>query len=363
MKPGLRILVAVSILAIVGAPPAPDSAAAGAKPKVAFIYVGPIGDAGWTFQHDTARKYLEETLGVETAFVESVPETAEVMRVEEQFIQKGFKIIFATAFGYQNFNLEVAKRHPDVHIIGIGPAIGLAPNVKTIYGRIWEGRYLTGMVAGRMTKANVVGFVAAHPISTVVAGVNAFALGVWSVNPQAKIKVVWTRTWYDPPKEKSAATALLDAGADVVAQHQDTPSALQAAAGVGRWGIGSESNMQRFAPNAYLTGTIWDWRRVDAAIVKGITEGAFKSEDYYGGLDDGMVSLGPFNAAVPEPVKGLVAQRQKEIASGTLQIFKGPLRDQEGKVRVPAGEAMTLKQILGFNWLLQGIEGQSPTAK
>lgn len=363
MGRGLRILICLAAVVLLSSPLLPGRSAAQPKPKVAFIYVGPIGDAGWTFQHDNARKHLEETLGVETASVESVPETAEVARVEEQFIQKGFKIIFATAFGYQNFNLEVAKKHPDVHIIGIGPAIGLAPNVKTIYGRIWEGRYLTGIVAGKMTKTNVVGFVAAHPISTVVAGVNGFALGVWSVNPRATVKVVWTRTWYDPPKEKSAAKALLDAGADVIAQHQDTPSALQAATEAGRWGIGSESNMQGFAPKAYLTGTIWDWRNVDVEIVKGLMAGKFASEDYYGGLADSMVTLGPINPAVDAATRSLVEQKGKDIVDGKLQIFKGPLKDQEGKVRVRAGQTMTLKEILGFNWLLQGLEGQPPTAK
>src|SRR3989449_4944438 len=356
-----RLLAAVALAGLVAV--WPGSLTAQSKPKVAFIYVGPVGDAGWTFQHDQARKSLEQSLGAETKYVESVPETAEVARVEEQFISEGYKTIFATAFGYQTFNLAVAKKHPDVHIIGIGPAVGLAPNVKTIYGRIWEGRYLTGIVAGQMTKANTIGFVAAHPITTVVAGVNAFALGVWSVNPNAKIKVVWTRTWYDPPKEKSAAKALLDAGADIVGQHQDTPSALQAAAEANKLGIGSESNMQRFAPSAYLTGTIWDWRQIDAGIIQGLMSGQFKSEDYYGGLVDKVVSLGPFNPQIPADVQALVEQRQKAIVAGTFQIFKGPLRDQSGKVRVAAGKTMTLVEILGFNWLLQGIEGQSPTAK
>jgi basic membrane protein A len=361
MQHAVRALVVVLVLVLLGT--ATGQISAQAKPKVAYIYVGPIGDAGWTFQHDQARKYLEQTLGAETKFVESVPETAEVARVEEQFISQGFKIIFATAFGYQNFNMEVAKKHPDVRIIGIGPAIGLAPNVKTIYGRIWEGRYLTGIVAGKMTKANVIGFVAAHPITTVVAGVNAFALGVWSVNPSAKIKVVWTRTWYDPPKEKSAAKALVDAGADVIAQHQDTPSALQAASEGGKYGVGSESDMKHFAPNAYLTGTIWDWREVDLAIVKGIQAGQFKSEDYYGGLVDKMVSLGPINSKVPADVVTMVDQRKKGIIDGSFQIFRGPLSDQAGKERVAPGKTMTLKEILEFNWLLKGIEGQSPTTK
>jgi basic membrane protein A len=358
----IRGLAALAVMMAIVSGLTPPSAAQ-SKPKVAFIYVGPVGDAGWTFQHDHARKHLEQTLGVETKFVESVPETAEVARVMEQFIRQDFKIIFATAFGYQNFSLEVARKHPDVRIIGIGPAIRLAPNVKAIYGRIWEGRYLTGIVAGKMTKANTIGFVAAHPISTVVAGINAFALGVWSVAPNAKIKVVWTRTWYDPPREKAAAKALLDAGADIVAQHQDTPSPLQAAAEASKLGIGSESDMQRFAPEAYLTGTVWDWRETDAAIVRGIMSGQFKSEDYYGGLADKMVTLGPFSDRVPEDVRALVDQRRTGIVDGSFQIFKGPLKDQGDRVRVPEGKSMSLKEILAFDWLLQGIEGQAPTKK
>ncbi|MGQ0569622.1 MAG: BMP family ABC transporter substrate-binding protein [Armatimonadota bacterium] len=362
MRHGMRALVAVLVLSLLAVPT--GQIAAQGKPKVAFIYVGPVGDAGWTFQHDQARKYLAQTLGAETKFVENVPQTAEVARVLEQFYQQGYKIIFATAFGYQNFAVDVAKKHPDLHIIGIGPAVvGLPPNMKLIYGRVWDGRYLTGIVAGKMTKTNTVGFVAAHPITTVVAGVNAFALGVWSVNRNAKVKVVWTNTWYDPPKEKSAAKALLDAGADVVGQHQDTPSALQAAGEAKKYGVGSESNMQGFAPEAYLTGTIWDWREVDAAIVRGILNKQFKSEDYYGGLTDKMVSLGPMSAKVPSDVVALVEQRKQGIMDGSFRVFKGPLADQSGKARVPAGKVMTLKEILGFNWLLKGIEGQAPPSK
>lgn len=209
---------------------APGVARGAGDPKVAFIYVGPVGDAGWTYRWDQARKYLEKHMpGVQTASVESVPETADVARVENDFIAKGFSVIFATAFGYQNFTVEVAKQHPDVTFVGIGPAVTRAPNVSTVYGRLWEGRYLTGIVAGKMTRTNVIGFVAAHPITTVVAGVNAFALGVRSVNPRATVKVVWTSTWCP------------DAGADVIAQHQDTPSALLAAAATRKWGIGSKS--------------------------------------------------------------------------------------------------------------------------
>jgi basic membrane protein A len=362
MGQGIRVLVILLVLALLAGVAGPT--AAQTKPKVAFIYVGPVGDAGWTFQHDNARKHLEQTMGAETKFVENVPQTAEVARVLEQFYQQGYKIVFATAFGYQNFAVDVAKKHPDMYIIGIGPAIvDLPPNMKLIYGRIWDGRYLTGIVAGKMTKSNTIGFVAAHPITTVVAGVNAFALGVQSVNPNAKIKVVWTSTWYDPPKEKAAAKALLDAGADVIGQHQDTPSPLQAAGEAKKWGVGSESNMQSFAPDAYLTGTIWDWRDVDSAIVKGILNKQFKSEDYYGGLSDKMVGLGPMNKNVPADVVALVEQRRKAILGGSFQVFKGPLADQTGKERVSTGKTMSLKDILDFKWLVKGIEGQAPPSK
>src|SRR5579884_4179725 len=267
---------------------------------------------------------------------------------------------FATAFGYQNFTLDVAKQHPQVTFVGIGPAVGLAPNVSDVYGRLWEGRYLTGLVAGSMTKTNIIGFVAAHPITTVVAGVNAFALGVHAVNPRAVVKVVWTGTWYDPPKEKQAAQSLLDAGADVIAQHQDSPSALLAAAEAGKWGIGSESNMQRFAPRAYLTGTTWNWGPLVARIVTEARVHRWASQDYYGGLADGVVGLGPMNPAVPASVRAKVDAARRAIEQGTLHLFSGPLRDQAGTVRVPAGHAMSLKEILGFDWLVQGVQGRSP---
>lgn len=340
---------------------APGTARGATGPKVAFIYVGPVGDAGWTFQWDQGRRYLEQhEAGTQTAYVESVPETADVARVENDFLAKGFSVIFATAFGYQNFTVDVAKQHPNVTFVGIGPAIKLAPNVSTVYGKLWEGRYLTGIVAGKMTKTNVIGFVAAHPITTVVAGVNAFALGVRSVNPAAKIKVVWTGTWYDPPKEKQAAQSLLDAGADVIAQHQDTPSALSAAAAAGKFGIGSESNMQRFAPKAYLTGTTWTWGPLIEKIVKAAETGGWASQDYYGNLQDGVVGLGPINSAVPAAVQSQVAAKRRAIESGSFQIFAGPLKDQGGVVRVLAGHTMSLQEVLGFDWLVEGVEGKSP---
>ena len=341
----------------------PGDAPAQAKPKIAFVYTGPIGDAGWTYQHDLARKHLEKALNADTTFVENMPETAEAARVMEQLIQKGYKILFMTSFGYQKLSQEIAKKHGDVFIVNTGPGIGLLPNLKTVYGRIWEPRYLTGMIAGKMTKTNTVGFVAAHPTPGVLPGVNAFALGVWAVNPQAKVKVVWTRTWYDPPKEKAAAKALIDSGADVIAQHQDSPAPVQAAAEAGKYAIGNNSNMQPFGPKAFLTGPVYDWRQLDESNVKAILAGQFKSEDYYGGLNDGLITLAPYHEAIPESVRKLVEQAKADIISGKLQIFKGPIKDQEGNVQVPEGQVMSLKDITSTRFLVQGIDGPSPTAK
>lgn len=224
--------------------------------SAAFVYVGPVGDAGWTYRHDQGRQCLEKQ-GVKTAYVESVPETPDVANVERDFVAQGFDLVFATAFGYQPFTQEVAKENPNTHFFGITPTVAPADNILNYYGKLWDGRYLTGLVAGTMTQSNVIGFVAAQPIPTVIAGINAFTLGVREVNPKAEVRVIWTLSWFDPPAEKQAASALVEAGADVVAQHQDTPSAVLGAAEKGAWAIGSESNMSSFAPEKYLTGTIW----------------------------------------------------------------------------------------------------------
>lgn len=266
------------------------SAGAQDEPSAAFIYVGPVGDAGWTFRHDQGRQCLE-AMGIKTAFVESVPQNQDVATVERDFIAEGYDVIFATAFGYQPFTQEVANENPDLHFFGITPTIAPADNILNFYGKLWDGRYLTGLVAGAMTETNVIGFVAAHPIPTVVAGINAFTLGVREVNPDAEVRVVWTLSWFDPPAEKQAAVALVEAGADVVAQHQDTPSPVQGAAEGGAWAIGSESDMTAFAPEKYLTGTIWDWCPFYKQAIAMVKDGTFEAGEFYGDLKDGTVTI------------------------------------------------------------------------
>jgi basic membrane protein A and related proteins len=327
--------------------------------KAAFIYVGPVGDAGWTYRHNEGRKCLEEE-GVETAFVESVPETAEVEAVERDFVGQGFDVVFATAFGYQPFTQKVAQENPDVYFFGITPTVAPADNIENFYGHLWDGRYLTGLVAGSMTEANEIGFVAAQPIPTVIAGINAFTLGVREVNPDATVRVVWTLSWFDPPKEKQAAVSLVEGGADVVAQHQDTPSAVQGAAQEGAWAIGSESDMTEFAPDKYLTGTIWDWCNFYKQAMEQVANGEFEAGEFYGGLDDGTVKIAPLNDRVPQDVQQQVEEAEQGLIDGELDYWQGPLNDNQGGQVVGEGETITIEDINNMDWLVEGVEGNIP---
>jgi basic membrane protein A len=328
--------------------------------SAAFIYVGPVGDAGWTYRHDAGRKCLE-SLRIRTAYVESVPETPDVANVERDFLSQGYNMIFATAFGYQPFTQQVAKENPDKYFFGITPTVAPADNILNYYGRLWDGRYLTGIVAGKMTKTNKIGFVAAQPIPTVIAGINAFTLGARSVNPNATVQVVWTLSWYNPPAEKQAAVALVEGGADVIAQHQDTPSSIQGAAEKGAWAIGSESDMTAFAPNKYLTGTIWDWCPFYTKAAEMVKTGTFKAGEFYGGLDDGTVSIAPMNKAVPEDVQKLVEEKKAAIAKGEFDYWKGPIKNNDGGVAVREGGTVTIAEINGMRWLVEGVSGKLPT--
>jgi len=343
--------------------PSPAPAPAPAKMKVAFVYVGPVGDAGWTYAHDQGRKYLESKMpDVETTFVESVPEGADAERILTELAEKGNKVIFATSFGYMDYVLRVAQKYPNVvfeHCSGYKTA----PNVGTYFGRMYQARYLSGIVAGKMTKSNIIGYVAAHPIPEVIRGINAFTLGVRSVNPNAKVKVVWTNTWYDPAKEKEAAKGLLAVGADVIAQHQDTPGPQQAAEEKGAYGIGYNSDMRSFAPKAVLTGPVWNWGPYYVRVVQAVKNGTWKSEQYWGPMSDGIVDLGPYGPMVPDDVKKLVEAKKQEILSGKWDVFTGPIKDQKGVVRVPAGQKMSDADMLSFNWFVEGVEGTIPGAK
>lgn len=359
----VAILGALLVLGLLGGSSGVDAQAFKPQPKVkaAFIYVSPVGDGGWTFAHDQARKATEKAVGdaLTTAYSENVPEGAQAEQVIERYVRQGFNLIFTTSFGYMDPTLAVARRHPDVIFMHCS-GFKTAPNMATYFGRMYQARYLSGLVAGKMTKASVLGYVAAHPIPEVIRGINAFTLGVRAANPKARVHVVWTNSWYDPPKEREAAESLLDLGADVIAQHQDTPGPQQAAEKRGRYSVGYNSDMRPFAPRAHLTAPIWRWEKIYVEIVKQVREGAWKSAELWPGLESGVVDLAPFNDAVPNDVRGLVESKKTEIVSRRWDVFTGPIADQQGKVVVAAGKRMTDPEMLSMNFFVEGVVGSLP---
>ena len=337
--------------------PKKDAPKAAEKIKVAFVYVGPVGDGGWTYAHDQARKYLESKMpDVQTVFVESVPEGADSERVITQLVEQGAKIVFTTSFGYMDPTINVAKKYPNVTFMHCS-GFKTAPNVGTYFGRMYQARYLSGIIAGKQTKSNVIGYVAAFPIPEVVRGINAFTVGVRSVNPQAKVKVIWTNTWYDPAKEKQAAMSLLDAGADVITQHQDTPGPMQAAQEKGKFGIGYNTDMSKMAPKAVMTSPVWNWGPYYVKIVESVKNKTWKNEQYWGSMKENVVDLAPFGPMVPEETKKLVADARKKIVDGSWDVFWGPVKDQTGAVKIAAGQKMSDADMLSFNWFVEGVEG------
>ncbi|MCA0423834.1 MAG: BMP family ABC transporter substrate-binding protein [Proteobacteria bacterium] len=333
-------------------------AAAQQKLKVGFIYVGPVGDFGWSYQHDQGRIAIEKALGaqVETSYIENVPE-ADSARSIEQLARTGHKLIFTTSFGYMEPTLAVAKKYPDVkfeHATGFKRD----KNVATYSAKFHEGRYIIGQIAGKMTKSNTIGYVGAFPIPEVVAGINAFFLGAKSVNPNVKIKIVWANTWFDPGKEGDAAKALLDQGADVITQHTDSPAPLQQAAARGKFAFGQASDMSKFAPNNILTSIIDNWSPYYIERTKAVLEGKWASQDSFEGLAKGEVKMGPYVNMPPE-VKAMAEATEKAIASGALNPFKCPIVNQDGK-EVECKDALTDAQVTSMNFYVQGIDDKLP---
>ncbi len=344
------------------APVAEDTtapAAGGVPVKAAFVYVSPVGDAGWTLAHDTARQAIDGIDYVETAYTEAVPEGADAERTISQYVREGYNLIFTTSFGYMDPTINVASSNPGVTFMHCS-GFKTADNVGTYFGRMYQPRYLTGMIAGKMTKSNKVGYVAAHPIPEVIRGINAFALGVQSVNPEAKVHVVWTQTWYDPAKEREAAESLLDVGADVIAQHQDTPAPQQAAEKRGHYSLGYNSDMSSFAPKAHLTAPVWNWEVVYKRVAEEVHNGTWASGQYWGGLGDGVVDLAPYSDLVPQDVRDLVAAKRAEIVADSWDVFTGPINNQAGEAWVADGERMADGDMLGMSAFVEGVVGQMP---
>lgn len=360
-KPGIQVVsLLILTLVLMGCDAKvttqPPAAQETEKIKVVFIYMGTVGDTGWNYAQDQGRKYLEQQLPyVQTSFIEGVAEF-DAEKVLTDLAEKGANVVFATSYGYTEPVINVAKKYPKVIFMHCS-GFKTAPNVGTYFGRMYQARYLSGIVAGRVTKTGKIGYVAAYPTPEVVRGINAFTLGVRSVNPNATVKVAWTDTWLNPTAEKDAGNSLIEEDVDLITQHQDTPGPIQAAEEKRVYSIGFNSDMSKFAPEGYLTSSVWNWGPYFVALLETIKEGKWESSRYWGSMADQVVGLAPYGKAVPEDVKIIVAEKKQEIVSGRWDVFTGPIQDQKGQVRVQDGERMSDQEMLGFDWFVAGVDG------
>lgn len=330
--------------------------------KVAFVYVAPIGDLGWTYMHEQAALELEEMYGdgIEVSRIENVPEGPDSERVIRNFAEQGNDLIITTSFGYMDPTITVAEEYPDTQFVHIS-GFKTADNVSTVFGRMYQPRYLSGIAAGAATESNIIGYVAAFPIPEVIRGINAFTLGVRHVNPDAEVRVVWTNTWFGPPQEKEAAEALIAAGADVIAQHQDTTEPQKAAADAGGFSISYNSVMLDFVGETVLTGPIWHWAPKYISIAEEVMAGEYDgSESYWGGLADGVVDLAPFSPVVDEDTIAMIEEQRELIVSGEWDVFCGPINGANGNLAVDEGFCLTDGEMLGMSFFVEGVSGEAP---
>jgi basic membrane protein A and related proteins len=353
-----KIMGSLAVLALVMTA---GMAFAADKTKVGFIYVGPIGDHGWSYEHDQGRRAIEAAFGdaVETTYVENVSEGPDAERVIQQLARSGTNIIFTTSFGFMNPTLKVAKRFPEVkfeHATGFKRSA----NVSTYSARFYEGRHVIGLIAGSMTKTNTIGYIASFPIPEVVRGINAAYLAAKSVNPDVKMKVIWVSTWFDPGKEADAAKALIDQGADILMQHTDSPAAMKMAEEQGILAFGQASDMHAFGPNAQLTSIIDNWGPYYVARVKAVMDGTWESTDTWDGIGPGMVGIADFSDKIPADVAKLAGDARDALAAGTLHAFTGPINKQDGSAWLAAGETANDGDLAGMNFYVEGVEGSLP---
>jgi len=329
--------------------------------KVGFVYVGPIGDHGWSYQHDQGRKAVEEYFGdkVETTFVENVPEGADAERVIRNLAQSGHKLIFTTSFGFMNATVKVAKQYPNVkfeHATGYK----LAKNLGTYISLTYEGRYVAGYVASQMTKSNKIGYIASFPIPEVIRDINAVQLALNKYNPEAELKIIWVNSWFDPGKEADAANAMMDQGVDVILQHTDSPAAMQAAERRGKYAVGQASDMSSFGPHAHLLSVVDNWAPHYIAETQKVLDGTWESKAMVEGMKEDAIVIPGFNEAVPADV---VAEAEKLIAGikdGSVHPFAGPIKNQAGELVVPEGSNMSFADLEKMNWYVEGIDAELP---
>ena len=347
--------------------PVPAKAAESAKAeqlKVGFIYVGPVGDAGWTFAHDNGRKHIEQKFGdkIKTTFVEKVPEGADAERVIRDLVSQGNKLIFATSFGFGDAMEKVAKDHPDVkfeHATGYKTS----ENLRVYEAKFYEDAFLAGVVAGTMTKTNTIGFVASFPIPEVLRNINAFTLGARSVNPKVSTKVVWVNTWFDPPKESEAAQALINQKADVLLQNTDSTAVLQTAEKNGKFAFGWDSDMSAFAPKAHLGSAVVNWGPYYEKAVNDVLNGTWKTADTKWGTKEGANDLIKVADTVPEAARKRVDEIKAGLKAGTFNVFQGPLKDNTGKVVLEKDQVADDAWKGKINFYIEGVEGKVPSGK
>ncbi|NMM19983.1 MAG: BMP family ABC transporter substrate-binding protein [Rhodoferax sp.] len=374
----IAALTAVASAALVGcgkkeepiaAPtPAPAASAPAPKPeplKIAFAYVGPVGDGGWSFAHDNGRKALEKEFGdkIKTSFVENVPESADAERVIRDMASQGNKLIFGTTFGYMEPMLKVAADIKDVkfeHATGYKQA----ENMRTYDSRTYEGAYMAGVIAGKMTKTNTLGVVASVPIPEVIRNINSFTLGAQSSNPKIKTKVVWVNGWFDPPKETEAATSLMNGGADILFQNTDSPAVLKAAEAKGKRAFGWDSDMTAYGPKAHLASAVINWGPYYIKATQEVLDGKWTGGSHtWWGVKEGAIDLVSIAEDVPAETKARVDEVKKGLADGSFVIWKGPIADNTGKMQIAKDMVADDKFLGGLNFFVKGVEGKVPGNK
>jgi basic membrane protein A len=348
--------IAVALVAGAASGPAKPSATF----KAAWIYVGPHNDGGWSQAHDQGRMYAQKKLGskIETTFKENVPEGPQVSQVIDSLVRDGNKIIFATSFGFQGAMKAAAAKYPDVKF-EMATGTWVSKNMSEYFGAGEDAIYLSGMAAGAASKKGVIGYVVPFAIPEVIRHANAFALGAQAMNPKAKVRLIWTNSWFDPKKEKQAAENLHKAGADVIGQNVDSPSAGQYSESAGIPWVGYDSNARKFAPKSWLTAAVYNWGPYYARRVAAAMSGKWKTGFYYGSIKDGMIGLAPYGPKVSAQTRAAIAKKRAQIVAGTFYEFAGPLYDQSGKLRVPKGKKLSVKDLYAMDWLVKGIEGSA----
>jgi basic membrane protein A and related proteins len=354
-----RLLMTLTTAALLACSAA--RAQAPAEPlKVGFVYVSPIGEAGWTYQHDLGRKAMENALGaqVRTTVVESVPEGADAERVLRDLAAQGCGLIFATSFGYLEPALRVAADYPGTRFEHAG-GYKTAPNLNTYNARFYEGRYLAGLVAGAASRSGVAGYVAGFPLPEVVQGINAFVLGMRQSNPKAQVRVLWLNAWFDPAREREAALTLINQGADVLTNHSGSPAVPRAAEEKGVKLIAYQSDMSAFAPHAQLAAVISNWGGYYTQVAQSVREGRWKPQPMWGGMKDGMVQLSALSPTLPQAVRDRVETAQRELVAGRLQPFSAPLTDNQGRLQLARGQ-LSDAELAQMDWFVEGVVGSVP---